>query len=346
MGKRSARIFLCGKDHKDVFFDGHYHNKIYMADDHGNITLVWEKIRDNRFVFTVNPASALILSVWGEVAIDWGDGNGNKVDNNGRPLEYQYGASDKKFRVQITGDLKNIKFNWGNGMNGALSEVLTILPYSVRNTEDFSEIFSGCTNLEYIPEKIFHNCVRSTSFRNAFWACRDLRSIPEKLFAGCPNVEDFGGVFMRCSGLENIPEKLFANCAKVKTFNNAFQYCNFSIIPEDLFASCPDVEDFSGLFFGCENPVTVPEGLFAGCPMAKDFSVLFALGGLEVIPERLFAGCPDASNFASAFEYCQNIKGRVPELWVSHSQAEKHSRCFFGCTKAENYESIPDGWKG
>lgn len=64
MGKRSARIFLCEKDHKDVF-DGHYHDKIYMADDHGNITLVWEKIRDNRFVFTVNPASALILSVWG-----------------------------------------------------------------------------------------------------------------------------------------------------------------------------------------------------------------------------------------------------------------------------------------
>ena len=58
MGKRSARIFLCEKDHKDVFFDGHYHDKIYMADDDGNLTRVGEKIRENRWVVTVKPASA------------------------------------------------------------------------------------------------------------------------------------------------------------------------------------------------------------------------------------------------------------------------------------------------
>lgn len=345
MGRQSARLYFQGKDHKDIYFNGHYHDQMYLSDGKGNVTLVWEKVKDNLFEFTVNPESKLILSVWGNVHINWGDGQGIEVNNNGSLLSHQYGLSDSRFKVQITGEMTNIKFNPGSGMNGALSEVLTILPQSMKYTKDLGRIFSGCTNLMYIPERIFYNCIHVVSMENAFWACTSLKNIPVMLFSRCASVEEFGGVFLRCSGLETIPEGLFAGCTKVKSFHNAFQYCQFSEIPEGLFAGCPDVEDFSALFFGCSKLITVPEKLFDNCPVVKDFSGLFCIGGLEAVPEGLFANCSDVENFASAFEYCQNIKGRVPELWRTHLHVKEHSRCFAACTKVSNYEEIPSTWK-
>ena len=44
MGKQSARIFFDNQDHKDIVFDGYYHTKMYLTDENGVATLVWEKL--------------------------------------------------------------------------------------------------------------------------------------------------------------------------------------------------------------------------------------------------------------------------------------------------------------
>lgn len=38
MGKQSSRIYLAGGDHKEIYFQGHYHDKMYIGSE-----LVWEK---------------------------------------------------------------------------------------------------------------------------------------------------------------------------------------------------------------------------------------------------------------------------------------------------------------
>ncbi len=40
MGMQSARLIYRGKDHKDIYFQGMYHDKMYIGS-----SLVWEKIR-------------------------------------------------------------------------------------------------------------------------------------------------------------------------------------------------------------------------------------------------------------------------------------------------------------
>lgn len=45
MGRQSARLYFQGKDHKDIYFRGNYHYQMYLSDEEGNLTLVWEKLR-------------------------------------------------------------------------------------------------------------------------------------------------------------------------------------------------------------------------------------------------------------------------------------------------------------
>lgn len=46
MGKQSARIFFQGKDHKDIYFNGYYHDKMYIGS-----MLVWEKIESSKWIW-------------------------------------------------------------------------------------------------------------------------------------------------------------------------------------------------------------------------------------------------------------------------------------------------------
>lgn len=45
MGRQSARLIYQGKDHKDIYYNGHYHDAMYWSDNEGNVTLVWEKLK-------------------------------------------------------------------------------------------------------------------------------------------------------------------------------------------------------------------------------------------------------------------------------------------------------------
>lgn len=48
MGKQSSRIYYKGKDHKDIYMNGHYHSAVYLCkeskDGKANCELVWRKI--------------------------------------------------------------------------------------------------------------------------------------------------------------------------------------------------------------------------------------------------------------------------------------------------------------
>lgn len=45
MGRQSSRLYFQGKDHKDIYYNGHYHDAMYLSDSNGNVTLVWEKLK-------------------------------------------------------------------------------------------------------------------------------------------------------------------------------------------------------------------------------------------------------------------------------------------------------------
>ena len=44
--RQSSRIYFVGKDHKDIYFQGHYHDKMYIGSQ-----LVWEKLKGREYIF-------------------------------------------------------------------------------------------------------------------------------------------------------------------------------------------------------------------------------------------------------------------------------------------------------
>ena len=84
----------------------------------------------------------------------------------------------------------------------------------------------------------------------------------------------------------------------------------------------------------------------------------FACDKLTSIPANFFANNPDATNFRECFAYCSGLTGKCPvdndgtpiynrsgNGKEGYAIVTSYSRCFFGCTKMSDYNSIPDDWK-
>ncbi len=59
MGRQSSRLYFQRKDHKDIYYNGHYHDAMYLSDNEGKVTLVWEKIKDENIETVSIPVDRL-----------------------------------------------------------------------------------------------------------------------------------------------------------------------------------------------------------------------------------------------------------------------------------------------
>ena len=84
-------------------------------------------------------------------------------------------------------------------------------PYNVViNLNSFKNLnyvnFSG-SGIQSIPDKMFLNCTKITSFEGSFAYCENLTTIGEGVFDGCDNVTSFAYTFEECTNLRgNVPE--------------------------------------------------------------------------------------------------------------------------------------------
>lgn len=89
----------------------------------------------------------------------------------------------------------------------------------------------------------------------------------------------------------------------------------------------------------------IPANLFANNSKITTFAYTFTnCNKLVAIPEGLFDNNPEVNNFNATFNNCYNVTSNVPELWVSHPDAQ-HKNCYYACVNATNYNDIPDDWK-
>ena len=294
MGRQSARLYFQGKDHKDIYFNGHYHDRMYLSDGEGNVTLVWEKIKEpveppkeGIFKFLIMPIDTFKFGVQGSMHIDWGDGESSDFEGVGtiKKCRHSYTKS-AKFMVQIRGDIQNIKFYGGyDYLPDDLIEVLTKLPKTMEKITQIGGLFLGNTNLERIPAGLFDNCPNVESFQSTFNGCSNIKEIPKGLFKNCPEAVQFQHTFSDCIGLTSIPSDIFADSINMSDFAWAFSNCsNLTYIPSSLFDGRPNVESFERTFSGCRNVVSnVPElwkthtstkkysACFWGCDKAENF---------------------------------------------------------------------------
>lgn len=216
--------------------------------------------------------------------------------------------------------------------------------FLVENISNISALFSGTavttTNVDVLS--LFPNAVVMKSL----YANTGIDSIAPNLFTTNSKITDVSYSFYQCPNITSIPHTLFSSNAHITNFSYCFSECsNLTSIPADLFTANTQATNFSYCFYNCSTLTNIPTGLFTANTQATNFSRCFSrCGELTSIPADLFTANMQAMNFDHCFNGCNNITSAVPELWKTHPNA-RHSRCFYGCTKAANYADIPADWK-
>lgn len=340
MGKQSARMWFDEYDHKDIYFDGHYHKQMYLSDENANLTLLWEKLADiDGFKFVLKTSEAAIFKAKGNFTVNWGNGKTEEYSLSELSYVstyYENPTTNSYAVVTISGNLLDISFEQTPG----LTEILTPFPKTMYAKEDFTKCFYECLMLTDIPEDLFVNCPNATNFTAAFYHVRNI-NIPEKLFSTCFNATHFNTCF---AGIwTGVPEKLFENCVNATYFNACFRDTRFRI-PDNLFAKNKKATNFRMCFY---NSTTgdIPSNLFGNNENLENVENCFGFcSNLTAIPADIFDGCPNITNFNSTFYNCQNVTSAVPELW-NRTNVTEHENCFGYCINAENHDDIPSSWR-
>ena len=255
---------------------------------------------------------------------------------------------------EIPGDLFTVRDE-----NGEIMETVML---------EAAGVFNGCQYLNgEIPGNLFDKFLKVRDLSYFFYNCENLQGgIPDELFANCYQVTNMNYMFYSCNKLgkytdeitEETPyfcnEYLFMNCTNLLSTNNMFNMWDDGTqlrgqIPPTLFMTCTKLESTSYMFAHCTLLTGGLDGqLFARCSKLKTCSgTFYACSGLNgELSGALYSDTnnPLITTFTECFLGCSKLTGNAPTLWSQFSGAER-VRCFQGCTKLDNYASIPDQWK-
>lgn len=260
---------------------------------------------------TTEYSSIYAIAGNGDISIDWGDGSApTRLTNpTAATARHMYRRADgDRFIVTIIGELTFCRFPPDQGTSPRrpnITRVLTPFPKSMSARSDFNSVFTNQWNLISTPENLFQYCHNVETLANAFYWCFAYK-IPARLL-----------------------ERQFLLQNMAWCFAGAGQNLDRIDIPEDLFDDCALITDFSRCWYEIDYTSSTAPAM----PHPPKY-----------IPGDLFDPCVNVETFDSCFSNSKGVQGNVPELWISHPNADGNS-CFMGCERATNYADIPAAWK-
>ncbi len=182
---------------------------------------------------------------------------------------------DKNGNLTMMGSHPRLKNHDWSGLQNALDCVKTA-KIVIRGADDFSELLSGCRNLEsvdfsgtetkYVKNfiQMFYNCSslksvdlsgfdteNATNMSSMFSECKSLKNVDLSGFQ-TKNVKDMSGMFGNCTALESVNLSSF-DTGSVIRMRDMFSGCNsLSSLPIGSFKT-GSVTNMSGMFAGCSN---------------------------------------------------------------------------------------------
>lgn len=306
--------------------------------------------------------------------IDWGDTTTNTLTTwNGTERTHTY-TNDGVYNVEIRGVFRGWSFNnggsrlkctniiyWGDklvfeGFNYLLNGFYGCtnlksggngkIP-SYNGTINVQGLFRSCSNLEYIPNRLFDNfsTFSSGGFNFTFNGCNKLQRIPDNLFdvaTGITGTTALANTFNGCSLITSIPTDLFRYNTGVTSFANCFTSCvNLLTIPYDLFRYNTLVTSFSSTFNTCTKLTAIPDDLFYYNTGVTSFSATFnSCSSLTTIPNNIFRYNTLATTFLATFGSCTNLTTMPANLFEYNVLCDNFSNTFRECVKLQMKSNV------
>ena len=162
--------------------------------------------------------------------------------------------------------------------------------------------------------------------------------------------QDKGTVSYNHAKFSEIPEWLFSKKVTSKKMSRFYRCERITSIPENLFKNCVNVTQFYTTFIGCIGLTSVPENLFKYNINVTEFDTTFReCSSLTSIPENLFKYNVKVVGFNNTFKGCKGLL-YISNTIIEHAKRVKEKggyvgAMFNGCTKASNYNSLPEYMK-
>ena len=194
-----------------------------------------------------------------------------------------------------------------------------LISYSdTENVTNMTYMFSGCTNLQTIPQL---DTSKVTDMEWMFNSCTNLQTISQ---LDTSNVTNMQAMFYNCTKLQTIPQ---LNTGNVTNMKNLFNKCtNLQTIPQ---LNTSNVADMNSMFYDCDNLQTIPQ-LNTG--NVTNMSYMFV--GCENLQSLPQLNTSNVTNMKWMFSKCTNLQ-TIPQL--DTSKVTEISYMFDNC---ENLQTI------
>lgn len=266
-----------------------------------------------------------ITSQTGSFTIDWGDGNVDTYTGSVNTCQHTYASSGvKDIEIMAEGDDFRGKFDFGNGIGdprkGDLTKITDIKRWgnSFIWTEDSSEAFYGCSNMDCTAEDapdlryvdsmsyFMYGCSSLqqikkawdastvTDFSLAWTLCSSLTSFPKMNMSSGVN---FQATWTLCSSLASFPEIRMDNGVN---FQAAWQNC--SSLTSFPVLSFPNGDEFSAAWYECTGLVSFPEIDFSNATRFNQ--AWYGCSGLTSFSAKDFSS---GDTFIGAWQDCSGL---------------------------------------
>lgn len=350
MNTQSARMILNEKDHKDIYYNGKYHNQMWYINEYRKPILLWEKLNEatyRGFNISVKPESGFCrFKAKGDFTINWGDGVIEDIHMEN--LDYVHTISTHAYSttsyntydVWLYGNIIDLDFSNSVGIKSFNNS----LPPTMSWKTDFSYMFANIDGLAdgyTITGDLFKYCVNATNFSSCF-EDSNLLEIPKGLFDNCIAATNmnrcfYSGAFV--NQITTIPDELFKNLSLVTDFSLCFHGRSaITTIGKDILANCTSAVDLGGFLLDT-GIKEIPEGMLDDLVNLENVSSFCrSCESLETVPFSLFDNCPKLNNIKAAFYNDFSITSSVPPLWEREwTDTTQYEGCYYNCTGASNY---------
>ena len=132
----------------------------------------------------------------------------------------------KKCKLKIGGKNKEITEYIEINNEQTTNKTITLKLIGLINVTDMSDMFSGCSSLNNLPDISKWNTQNVTNMRSMFDNCSSLNNLPDISKWNTQNVTDMSRMFYNCSSLNNLPDISKWNTTKLGSYSQMFDGCS------------------------------------------------------------------------------------------------------------------------
>ena len=210
-----------------------------------------------------------------------------------------------------------------------------------KNTDDMSEMFSGCSSLLLLPDisKMNINDVKNMS--EMFYGCSSLLSLPDISKWNINNVKNLRYMFSECSSLSSLPDISKWNTNKVYDISHMFSGCSsLSSLPDISKWNTNKIQNMSNIFSGCSSLSSLPDISKWNTNNVYDMSYMFSdCSSLSSLPDISKWNTNKIQNMSHMFSGCSSLSS-LPDIskWNTYIVTNMNY-IFSGCS---SLSSLPD----